>query len=284
MGVLVSPNSPIVKLVLGTEAFLYNTSIVLVTPVMLLVLLCVLIPVWLLIRHFCYKWMPMLEGLHVTSLNVIRHIFFGLPVDDSSGVPRFKFFGFIAPVYYGYLLFYFFLMIAFNCIYVFLVVSFVSLTEHTSCDSQGMVPESNATDCLLLSINFVKGFSETISVFLGLVVIYTYNMMILLKFSGGKQSFGSLCNKQNKQRLARVIVTVIAQIIFVFVIKVLFVVCYIRIHFDGSFSFNFFDDEGAYALSLVIDTITFGMLTPWWSFERGQARERRNEDSLIENL
>ena len=283
MGVLVSPNSPVVKLVLGTEAFLYNTSIVLVTPVMLLVLLFIVIPVCLLFKCYCKNWIPKMKKSHIVSLSIIRHIFFVLPVDDSSGVPRFKFFGFIAPVYYGYLLFYFFLMIAFNCIYVFLVASFLPLMEHTSCDSQGMVPESNATDCLLLSINFVKGFSETISVFLGLVVIYTYNLMILLKFSGGKQSFGNLCNKQSKQRLARVIVTVIAQVIFVFVIKVLFVVYYIIIHFDGSFSFNVFDDEGAYALSLVIDTITFGMLTPWWSFERGQARERRNEDSLIEN-
>ena len=276
MGVPVYYNSPIVKFVLGTEAFLYNASIVFVTPVMLLLLLFIIIPVCLLFKSYCKNWIPKMKKSHIVSLSIIRHIFFVLPVDDSSGVPRFKFFGFIAPVYYGYLLFYFFLMIAFNCIYILLAVSFLSILEHRSCSSEGMLLESNTSDCLLLSINIVKGLSEVISVFFALIVIYTYHLMILLKFSGGKQSCSNLCSKTRTSCsiLVRVVGTILAQILFVFVVKFAFVVYYVENYYNGSFSFDLLDYEGAYTLSLVIDTLTFGMLTPWWSFEReGQVTE-----------
>ena len=285
MGIPVSDSSPVVRFIQGTELLLYNISVLSLTPFMVSVLLFVIIPVWLLFRYCCYKKILKLRKFHVVALQIIRHIFFPLSTDDSSGVPRFKFFGFIAPVYYGYLLFYFFLMIAFNCIYIFLAISFFSIQEHTSCDSRGMVSESNnQTDCFLLSVDFIKGFSEVLSAFLALVVIYTYILMVLLKFSGGKQSYSELCgkNKQSRLRLARVIVTVMTQIFFGFVTKLIFTVYYIENHVDGGFSFGLLDEEGAYALSIIIDTLAFGMLTPWWSFEKEKEAEDRCISQKIE--
>ena len=273
------PEAHVVRVLNDVENVLYLASVITLSPLLILLLLLLVAPVSALAWNNDVV-RKKLNRLNIIIFKITKYLYRPLSVDKSGDIPRFIIFGYITPIYYTYHLLSFALLIAVYCLHQFWEVTFLSSQQMVDCDEDQIARSTqNSTECIVLSLRTIQASSSVVALVAAIIFVHLFVLEIFLKFSGGKESFRNLANKKNNYfRLVRIIFTIIVQFFFIVVGRVVYIVYFVAADYGKGTRINLFDRHGWFTISLLIDDISFVMLTPWFLFEKVKKKKKKNTE------
>lgn len=268
MGVKVLPEAHVVRVLNDVENVLYLISVIILSPCLILLLLFVIAPISAIALNNNNIWNKF-RRLNIVIFKITKYIYRPLSVDKSLVVPRFIIFGFVTPVYYTYHLLAFAILIAVYSLHQFWQITFLSSQQMADCDEDMLLrATTNTTECIVLSVRSIQASTAVVSLIAAIIFVHLFVLEIFLKFSGGIGSVRLARSKNGGIRLIRVIITIIVQIIIIIVGRTIFIAYFVTADYGEDTNISLFDRGGWFTMSLLIDDISFVMLTPWFMFER----------------
>ena len=285
MGIEVVPDALVVKVLQNVQEVLYFLAITGAGHAVVLLLVLVVLPLSVFASKSHRFWLR-LKPINIVAFKVVKYIYRPLKTDYTGGVPRFIILGYLTPVYYTYQLLGFTLVIAPYVLYSFWTITFLSSAQTTECTVNRTL-ETNATQCIVLSVRFIQGVSSSVSMVAAIVFVHLFVLEIVLKFSGGKATFDKLllgdCSIVNRMHWVRIAVSVFGQFVWLVGGKFAFYV-YFNITDNGKgTSINLFDEEGWFTISLLFDDIVFVLITPLFTFEKIKKKNKKKKKGNKEN-
>lgn len=279
MVLIVSPPSILLNSINDIDNILYLLSVIIVQP-LLVVLLVIIIPMVYLFNG-CYT--DRMARLHVAVYNIVHYIYRVIPVDYTEAVPRFVLYGYLSPIEYSYILLYTSIMVGCNCLYWFWNTAFIittvscNITSYITIDNSGYISNSTIdggynssidSNCISIEFNGIRGAHSAVSLFAAIVVVYAFALEILLKFTKGKAlCTGNGCaTRISSYKLG---IVILVQVVLLFVAKPYYISNIIAANYTNDIAVEAINERhSSYSLSLILDTLCFVMMTPWWLFEK----------------
>ncbi len=279
MGVEVASDAHVVNVLHDVKEVLYFLAITVASHLLVLLLVLVVLPLSVLASRSHRFWLR-LKPINIVAFKVAKYIYRPLKTDRTGEVPRFIVMGFLTPVYYTYQLLVFALVMVAYVLYQFWLITFLSSAQTTECTVNRTL-ETNATQCIVLSLKIIQGVSSSVSLVAAVVFLHLFVLEIFLKFSGGKVTCDKLllggCNIINRMRWLRIAVLVFCQFVWVVGGKVAFFVYFFITDYGRGTSVNLFDQQGWFTIALLIDDVAFVMITPWFAFEKIKKKKGKEE-------
>lgn len=265
MGIEVTPRNPELNFFIDFEHALYILSTVIITPLLVCIYLLVILPLSY-IANTNRAFFAKIKWLNRGVFKIAKYLFRPLSVDENctKEIPRFMIHKYSAPVCYTYQLLLFAVMMATYCSWNAWDIALLGAKTDVKCELETEL-KFNTTECFNLSLRPIQAITAQLALVATIVIFHIFVLEIFLKLSGGKETWDKVWLKPRKTiDLLRVIGIFGAQFFFVIFLKLVYLFYFSSTGFGRNNDFNIFDRSSWLSLALVIDDITFVMMTPWF--------------------